>query len=262
MKYTLAGVRQFSPGDTKLIKSSVLGQGAFGKCVLGFVGPIKVCIKVCKPEYNLNFNREVQMLLRCCHSNLPIIHGVYINKFKMIIMSFHGFGQDSSLSLHSAICAKSCSSKSIPTFSIQQWKKILCGVVSAVHYLHQQQILHNDIKGDNIVIEKSDTDVRSVVIDFGKACYLDEAKKYSLSKPEKIKYVSDHPQIAPDLRDGETKQCESTDVYSVGRIIDIVNKKHLTIPALSKISESCLQYQSACRPQSSELCTSLTFILQ
>ena len=64
-------------------------------------------------------------------------------------------------------------------------ERLLCGVISAVKYLHGQQILHNDIKSDNIVINKQDADVRSVLIDLGKACYITEAKKYSLSNEEK-----------------------------------------------------------------------------
>ena len=101
-----------------------------------------------------------------------------------------------------------------------------------------------------------------VLIDLGKACYITEAKKYSLSNEEKKKYISDHPQIAPELRNGHCKQSEASDVYSVGRIINIVNRQKLSIPALNTMSQNCLQYQSTNRPSSTDLFTSLTFLLE
>ena len=172
-----------------MIKSSMLGQGRFGKCVLGNLGPLNVCVKICKPEkiYEAYFNREAQMLLQCCHPNLPMLYGVCIDGQNFIIMSFHGLDKETSLSLHDAVCPRKCHLVPVPEFSMQQWKTLICGVISAVHYLHEQKILHNDIKGDNIVIDKGEFDVRSVLIDLGKACYIHEAKKYSLSTDEKKK---------------------------------------------------------------------------
>ena len=87
-------------------------------------------------------------------------------------------------------------------------------------------------------------------------------KKYSLSVLEKKRYLSDHPQIAPELRDGHSKQSKASDVYAVGRIIDIVNTCKLSIPVLESTSQTCLQYQSKRRPSSAELCTSLNYLLK
>ena len=122
VKYTLAGVRQFSRPEINVVKSSVLGKGRFGKCVLGYLGPLKVCIKVCKQDNEDYFNREVQMLLQCCHSNLPMLYGVCTNVPKMIIMSLHEFGRDTALSLHAAVCTKNCDTVLVSDFSVQQWK--------------------------------------------------------------------------------------------------------------------------------------------
>ena len=103
--------------------------------------------------------------------------------------------------------------------------------------------------------------IRSVLVDLGKACYIHEAKKYTLSNAEKTRYISDHPQIAPDLRDGHCKQGKPSDVYSVGRILDNVNRHKLSIPVLTTMSQNCLHYQSTNRPTSSDLYTSLTFVM-
>ena len=53
------------------------------------------------------------------------------------------------------------------------------------------KVLHNDIKTDNILVEclaPEYKQCRSVLIDFGKACCVAEAKLYHLSKEQKEKY--------------------------------------------------------------------------
>lgn len=197
------------------------------------------------------------MLLKCCHPNLPLLYGTCLAAH-MIIMSFHVCGQNVSLSVHAAIFVKSNSGMQVPEFSVKQWQTILHGLLSAVHYLHGLQILHNDIKGDNVVIEKQDCGVRAVLVDLGKSCYVHKAKKYSLSNAEKKRYIANHPQIAPDIRDGHCKQSKASDIYSVGRIIDIINKHKLSIPLLHTMSQKCLQYD---RPTSSDLYSMLANIL-
>lgn len=44
--YTLKNVRHFTKSEVNIIKTSCLGSGAFGKCFLGTLGPLDVCIKV------------------------------------------------------------------------------------------------------------------------------------------------------------------------------------------------------------------------
>lgn len=61
------------------------------------------------------------------------------------------------------------------------WKCILHGSLCAVDYIHSRAILHNNIKGNNIVIEKLSQHIcQPVLIDFGKACYT-EGRTYKLS---------------------------------------------------------------------------------
>ena len=66
--------------------------------------------------------------------------------------------------------------------TVCDWKQILLGSTSALVYLQAKGILHNDIKTDNILIERlSGSNVRSLLIDFNKACHLDEGQVYKLS---------------------------------------------------------------------------------
>ena len=82
----------------------------------------------------------------------------------------------------------------------------MLGLVSALKYVHQNRILHNDVKSDNIVIDGSSSVPQSILIDFGKGCFVSYTKTYVLSLKERQRYALDHPLVAPNLQDGRCKQ--------------------------------------------------------
>ena len=63
-------VRKYGKCDIEINKQHVIGQGEFGKCFLGAVGPNKVCIKIIKSSYAHSFYKEADILSRLCHSNV------------------------------------------------------------------------------------------------------------------------------------------------------------------------------------------------
>ena len=69
--------------------------------------------------------------------------------------------------------------------------------MNGLKYLHIMSILHNDIKGDNILVGKTSVGVRSVITDLGKGCYIRNANRSHSKKSETL------PQIAPDLEELE-----------------------------------------------------------
>jgi serine/threonine protein kinase len=117
-------------------------------------------------------------------------------------------------------------------------------------------ILHNDIISDNVVVETANNSV----VDLGKACYQSDGRRYDLSKEEKKKYLK-HPQISPDLRDGLCSQSFATDIYSVGRVLNEVNRLVIELSAVNSLSIMCKEYSSSKRPSTNDLYTSLTFLL-
>uniref|UniRef100_A0A1X7TUD5 Protein kinase domain-containing protein n=1 Tax=Amphimedon queenslandica TaxID=400682 RepID=A0A1X7TUD5_AMPQE len=83
-----------------------------------------------------------------------------------------------------------------PEISVPQWKVIAAGIAFGLNYLHEKcGILHNDLKEDNIVLQQEIDKINSVIIDFGKACMIENGKRYSLSKENKEIYKSRHPHI-------------------------------------------------------------------
>ena len=257
---SLSNVRHFARCDCVLNKQQVLGRGIFGKCFLGQVGPLHACIKVIRvgTEFDSSFYREVTILSQCCHTNLPFLYGVCIDtRYKMLLLSFHGINMQS-FSIHALLCKKHhYLDLDVTTL---QWKEIIMGVSTGMNYLHNRidPILHNDIKEDNIVAELSLSKMRSIIIDFGKACLIKDAKRYTLTASNKEIYKNRHPHIAPDLRDG---QCKGSDVFAFGRVIASINNKKLLLPALTSMSQLCLKYDATDRPSTENLHTFLTNLL-
>lgn len=253
-----ATLRLISKNELKGIKPyNFIGKGAFAKCFAAQMGPLKVCIKVLYAgiKYRPLLLKESRILSELCHFNLPWIHCLCNSSdHTAIIMTFHGYSGNKSLTIHSALHKTDTETK----LSDCHWKQILLGSVSALVYLKTKCIIHNDIKSDNILIENLSHDFRAILVDFNKACYLGEARLYNLTSEERLRYAKDHPQIAPEVRDGYKKQSFMSDIYSIGRIIQKINSSILKIPLINSMAMLCLDSDCEKRPNALELETCLT----
>ena len=86
----------------------------------------------------------------------------------MLILSFHFMSNSVTHSLHSVLLSsKSCK----PEISISQWKYIVKGFTSGLHYIHEKcGIIHNNLKEDNIVLQQ---DNDNISVSSGKLALLD-----------------------------------------------------------------------------------------
>ena len=127
--------------------------------------------------------------------------------------------------------------------------EVICGL----EYLHNRhKLLHNDLKTDNVVLTSIPPagSIGPVIIDFGKACEIRKGRLYHLSQHQREKYKVNHPHIAPDLRDGQCPQSTSSDIFSLGRIINLVNDTAASLQqkSLQELSQKCMQYHMHERP--------------
>ena len=80
----------------------------------------------------------------------------------MLILSFHFMSNSVTHSLHSVLLSsKSCK----PEISISQWKYIVKGFTSGLHYIHEKcGIIHNNLKEDNIVLQQDNDNPAQTVL--------------------------------------------------------------------------------------------------
>lgn len=238
------------PFSALKVDKDPIGKGVFGKCFSGFMSShIKVCVKAFRTDERLGCTFPVEAVLTStlCHSNLPWFYGLSEHgPRKMIILSFYGVN-GTSYTVHQALHNNG------QDFPIEiDWKVILFGMVSALKYIHINNILHNDIKSDNIMIDNRSSIPQSILIDFGKGCFISDGKLYKLSLQEQRRYAIEHPQVAPDLHDGHCRQSQYSDVYSLGRVIKQINDKFLHIPFIASHASFCTQYICTKRPSTDD----------
>ena len=113
---------------------------------------------------------------------------------------------------------------------IRNLDKLVSQLLSALKYLHERQILHLDIKPDNILITGVNNDVK--LIDFGFS-YTDCFSSLAIGKTELY--------AAPEqLSNGEIDQ--RTDIYGFGKIIEYIFSEcgSQTTKTYHKLIDKCL----------------------
>ena len=240
--------------EKDIATSQELGSGRFGTCFFAHYSHFQACSKVFKCCDRSTLCKEANIISRFSSNHLPYLFGVCFSQ-RALLTAFHGF-KGVSVTLHDVITKKS--KVDLADYEIDL-RRILCQVRDGIQELHSvYRVLHNDIKSDNIVLAPRPLQlcVYPVIIDFGKACDVGQGKLYHLSRQEREEYRVHHPQIAPDLRDGLCTQCIASDIYSFGRIIQMVASL-LKDKSLHNISAQCMVYNHALRPRIADLKQSL-----
>ena len=146
----------------------------------------------------------------------------------------------------------------------KDWINVCAQLAEVVRYLHEDvRCIHNDIKADNILLTNASTVVGSasskcnvLLIDYGKATEKSLGKLYKLSDTEKLLYRTQHLHLAPEVIDGVVKQSTTSDMYSVGKVLEFICDKHENvteeekhyISKLKSVAERCTSDKFFSRP--------------
>ena len=198
-----------NPSD-KYIRGKKLGSGTFGvvyeaqNTLFNNIVAMKV-IKKEKSMDNLLIKNEIDILKKLSHPNIVRIYEFYESKSNFYLINEYCDGGE----LYNYI------NKS--KLNEQQLSVLFYQVFSGLCYLHENNILHRDMKPENILISKKEKDLYNneeyfwiQIIDFGTAKIFEHDKKLK-------SIVGSAYYIAPEVLNQDYN--EKCDTWSVGVIL-------------------------------------------
>lgn len=197
------------PYALKYSTLSPLGSGAFGFVWIAVdrTEPKEVVVKFIKKEKVLEdswvedpklgrVTLEIAILSRVQHPNIIQMLDVFENQaFFQLVMEKHGSGLD----LFAFIDRHPNLDEPLASYIFRQ-------LVAAVGYLRSQNILHRDIKDENIVIAE---DFTIKLIDFGSAAYLEKGKLF-------YTFCGTIEYCAPEVLTGNPYRGPELEMWSLG----------------------------------------------
>ena len=214
----------------RITGAKAIGSGTFGTCYPGTFRQYRVVIKEYKARDRTSDEyRSFELLKRQAirearvikqlgdHPGIPWLFGLCTVKMPVsIVLKFHGDGDgDESCTVYKAAKGKKITEK-------KKWNEILLETLDALEHIHKCGYAHNDLKSNNVVLEKrEDEKLHPVIIDFGNSVLLKKAKA-PVPKPKHVRDSYKNSYIAPELVDGTGKPSIESDVYSLAFLIKSV----------------------------------------
>ena len=134
------------------------------------------------------------------------------------------------------------------------WLFIVRKIIEALHHVHRHCVLHNDLKANNIALEKR-KDQWNPMIDFSKARFSTDPKPLmTLSESSQESYKKKYPHIAVEIVCGKGRQGVASDFFSVGKTALSVLDLLPTATSLSlKVERKAIRDDPAKRPSLNKL---------
>ena len=182
------------------------------------------------------------------HQGLPFLFGVQTKTVPYgVVLQFLGTKE------HSLTVWRAASKKKLDNNELMS---VLDNVAEALQHIHCKGYLHNDLKANNVVLERRYArQYNAVIIDFGKSTKIDSPEpKKTLSKSEQKIYRQTYPHIAPEIVSGQATASNASNVYSFGRLIEFVCQKALLNLGAKRsfLKNLALSENAVSRPQLTE----------
>lgn len=156
------------------------------------------------------------------YPGLPLLFGVCSKRAPFrFAMQFHGLqDRSSAFTISSALTKMAISAVTV-------WLDVIRRVAEALLHVHKTGFIHNDIKGNNVVLDNRDgIKYNPILIDFGKSLPVTGLKgpKNLLAEQQK-RYKKEYPHIAPEIVAGKRGQSIASDIFSLARMTEVIFMK-------------------------------------
>jgi len=187
-----------------------LGEGAFGvvsvckRRATGEEFAVKMVDKVETPVEAIK--KEAEMLQLMDHPNIVKSHGVYYERCFVCIVMDKLDGGDLVEGLQRHL-------KERGQINCHDVVHVAYQMASSIHYLHNRNVVHRDVKGDNYLMDRknmTDKNCKIVLTDFGTACNANPSDRMSSGVGTKIFW-------SPEFFDRDYGQ--KVDVWAMGVIM-------------------------------------------
>ena len=195
--------------------------------------------KSCKQEV-LHEGRMLRMLGD--HPNLPFLFGVVTQREPYaLVMQFHGTGEES-ITLHKVVKER--------IFNKQLTAEVFTEIAQVLGHIHGREIVHNDLKTNNVIIQREGEHYRPIIIDFGKSEEIVKLKAYKRS--------ADY--LAPEVREGK-KQSPASDIFSYGRMLKMSVSGRSFFRLFNEIIVRATSHRAQYRPSANDIVSTLRNIV-
>jgi hypothetical protein len=248
---------------------TVLGKGAYGEVSFQTYQGMAVAVKKYKNCSKEDVVRELLTVLniRPCMF-LPIVYGVSTERrpFLMILKFYGSLSTKRSTTLqyylkkYSRSSAKngnnsSCSFPAASTSNIpkndRELLQVAENICEGLDHIHKCGYLHGDIKSNNILIIKQDSNVVPKIIDFGKSCMISSPSYSCVTVKSEKEYESaklKYPHLAKELFFGKPRSIE-TDIFAYGILLrEILNTLNKNNTEFNVLLEQALSDRPENRP--------------
>ncbi|KAJ8308929.1 hypothetical protein KUTeg_013811 [Tegillarca granosa] len=177
----------------------VIGEGSYGKIRLAKIGQRSVAIKQLKKSNGMKdfIAREIKTMLSLNHENIIKVYDVIETKKNIAIVMELAEGGD--------LLEKVMKN----TLSMEDTKRIFREIVTALAHCHSQNIVHRDLKLENVLLGK---DGKVKLADFGFARKIENAQ---LSNT----FCGSASYCPPEILQKKAYNAFAVDVWSMGVIL-------------------------------------------
>ncbi len=210
-------IDNFVIDHTTITLGKKIGEGGFGAVFLGKwngqdVAVKKLLSKSLTEKSKEEFKRETKIWSKLRHPNIAQLYGICLPPAPYcMIMPYKKQG-----SLYSVL-------QKSKELTWDTKKRLAIDIISALHYLHEKNILHRDLKSLNVLVSQEEGNLRAQLTDFGLSVVKRETT--SSSKANANQVAGTLLWMAPELLKG--KLCtRQSDIWAYGMILlELATKK-------------------------------------